>query len=154
MEIIRILETAMPNADENRATWKDVEEWIAEYPDRENWNRWRTIIKPLVERAIASQFDSLFRAGQSMSHLVLSTLDHHGLRYEPRVTVEVTHDWKLRISWSTHNIWFRSPSQFEIVEPRMAFPVFTRYLQHLWKETSPEPIPEILRDGHNYEPEI
>ena len=26
-----------------------------------------------------------------------------------------------------------------------AFPILTRYLQHLWTETVPEPIPEILR---------
>jgi hypothetical protein len=141
----------MPIADENRATWSEIREWIDEYEDREYWNRWREIVKPLVERAIDSQFDSLFRAGQSMSHLILSTLDHHGLRGEPHITVNVTPDWKLRISYSMKSTWFFPPQQFEIVEPGFAFPVLTRYLQHLWEETMPEPIPELLRDRRNYE---
>jgi hypothetical protein len=143
----------MPIADENRATWTEVREWINEYPDREYWNRWRAIIEPLVDRAVASQFDTLFRAGQSMSDLIFSTIDHHGLRHEPRVTVNVTPEWNLRISYSTHNLWFMSPQQFEVAEPHLAFPVLTRYLQHLWEETIPEPIPEILRDRNNYEPD-
>jgi hypothetical protein len=144
----------MPTTDDNRATWKQVRVWIDEYPDREHWNRWRAIIVPLVERAIDIQFDSRFRAGLSMSLVILSTLDHHGLRNEPRVTVEVTSDWKLRIAYSTHNISLMSPKQFEIVDPHCAFPVFARYLQHLWEETMPEPIPEILRDRRNYEPDV
>jgi hypothetical protein len=141
----------MSNADENRATWKVVKNWIDEYPDHEHWNRWREILLPLMERALLFEFDSLFRAGMSVNDVILSTVDHHGLRDEPRVTVAVTPDWRLRISYSTQNIWFHPPAQFEIAEPHLAFPIFTRYLQHLWEETVPEPIPQILRNRGNYE---
>lgn len=142
----------MTAADKNRETWRQVQEEIETFPDREEWNRWRSLVTPLVERAIESEFDSLFRAGMSLSHLVFSTLDHHGLRNEPRITVDLTTDFNLRISYSTSDLWFQQPTQFEIVEPRLAFPVFTRYLQHLWEETLPEPIPEALRKRSNYEP--
>jgi hypothetical protein len=36
--------------------------------------------------------------------------------------------------------------------PNAAFPAFTRYLQHLWEETVPEPIPEALRRKENHVP--
>lgn len=142
----------MSNADENRATWKLVGSSIEKYPDQDDsWNRRRAVISTLVKRAVESEFDSLFRAGMSVSPLVFSTLDRHGLRDEPRITVEVTSDWSLRVSYSTWNTWFKQPTQFETVIPRLAFPVFTRYLQHLWEETIPEPIPEVLRKRSNYE---
>jgi hypothetical protein len=106
---------------------------------------------PILQRAVDAEFDSLFRAGMSMSHIIFSTLDHHGLRDEPRVTLDVRPNWEVRISYSTQNIHFHSPSQFEEVDPSSAFPVLTRYLQHLWEETVPEPIPELLRQKKNYE---
>jgi hypothetical protein len=144
-------EDMTPVGDQNRMTWKLIRHWMDEHPDLDYWNQWRQIVVPVVERAIQCEFDTLFRAGTSMSHLVFSTLDHHGLRDEPRITVDVTEHWSLRVSYSTKNLWFTQPTQCEIVTPEMAFPVFTRYLQHLWEETVPEPIPEVLRKRSNYE---
>ena len=143
----------MSISDENRTTWKLVQGYAREYPDHEHWNRWRGTISPLMERAIECEVDSLFRAGLSMSTLILSTLDHHGLRAEPRVSINVTQDWALRISYSTWNVEFKEPAQFEVALPSLAFPIFTRYLRRLWEETMPEPIPEILRRKENYRPQ-
>jgi hypothetical protein len=141
----------MVDSDSNQASWIEVQSRIQGYPDREHWNRWREAVMPILQRAADAEFDSLFRAGTSMDHIIFSTLDHDGLRDEPRVTLDVRFNWKVRISYTTHNIHFRSPNQFEEIDPSSAFPVFTRYLQHLWEETIPEPIPELLRLRKNYE---
>ena len=137
----------MGNADDNRATWQQVLGHVAEYPDDEYWNRWRSIVSPILKRAVELEFDSLFRAGMSIHHVILSTSDHHGLRDEPRVTLQVTKDWTIRISLTRSNVWFSEPTQFSIVEQSSAIPTFRRYLWHLWEETVPEPIPSRLRTG-------
>jgi hypothetical protein len=115
----------MSIAEENRATWRLVRTFIDEYPNNEFWAPWRETVLPLLNRATDCEFDTLFRAGMSMSHLIFSTIDHHGLRDEPRITVEVTSEWKLRISYSTWNLQFKQPTQFAVAEPHQAFPVFT-----------------------------
>ena len=81
----------------------------------------------------------------SMHHTVFSTLDHHRLKLEPRVTVEVTQESEIKIHYSTGNVWFSSPTQSITIPSSEAFPALTRYLRHLWTETVPEPIPEALR---------
>jgi hypothetical protein len=141
----------MVNADENRATWQQVLGFVAEYPDNEYWNRWRAIVSPILERAVESEYHSLFRAGMSMSHVIFSTSDHHGLRDEPRVTLEVTKDWSIRISLTTNNVWFCEHTQFAVLDESSAFPTFRRYLWHLWEETMPEPIPERLRSKTQFD---
>ncbi len=80
-----------------------------------------------------------------MSHVILSTLDHHGLKDEPRVTLEVMKDGRIRISLTRNNVWFTEPTQFAVVEESSAIPTLRRYLWHLWEETVPEPIPARLR---------
>jgi hypothetical protein len=133
-------------ADENRATWQQVLRFASECPDNEYWNKWNSIMRPLISGAIELGYDSLFRAGTSMSHVILSNLDHHGLRDEPRVTLEVFKDWTVRISLTRNNVWFSNPTQFAIVDPSSALQTLRRYLWHLWEETVPEPIPDVLRE--------
>lgn len=135
----------MVSADENRATWQEVLGFVAKCPEKEYWNRWKTIVSPILKRAMELEFDSLFRAGMSMSHVIFSTLDHHGLRDEPRVTLEVMKDWRIRISFTRNNVWFGEPTQCAVLDESSAFPTFARYLRHLWEETVPEPIPDRLR---------
>lgn len=135
----------MVSADENRATWQQVLRSVGNYPDEEYWNTWRAIVSPILEHAVELEFDSLFRAGMSMHHIIFSTLDHDGLRDEPRVTLEVMKDWRIRISLTRNNVWFNKPTQFAILDESNAFQTFRRYLWHLWEETVPEPIPERLR---------
>ena len=116
------------------------------YPDTEYWNRWRSLIDPLIQEAVAAGYDQLFRAGMSMHHIIFSTLDHNGLRGEPHVTVSVTKEWKIKIEYSTANTHFASPIHSEVAESGSALPTLTKYLQNLWTETVPEPIPEQLRN--------
>jgi hypothetical protein len=137
----------MVSADENRATWQQVLRRVEEYPDNEHWNRWKAIVSPILERAVELEYDSLFRAGMSMSDVIFSTLDHNGLKDEPRVTLEVMKDRRIRISLTRNNVCFREPTQFAIVDESSAFPTFRRYLWHLWEGTVPEPIPDRLREA-------
>jgi len=129
----------------NAESWAAVVRDNTEYPDTPYWNKWRSVISPLIDEAIKAGYDKLFRAGKSMHHILLSTIDHHGLREEPRVTLAVADNWKIHIHYSTANMYFGSAIQSQLVQPVEAFPVLTRYLQHLWTETVPEPIPEVLR---------
>lgn len=82
-----------------------------------------------------------------MHDMIFSTLDDHGLRDEPRVTLNVTTEFRLQISYSNRSICFYKPLKSVIVDSSEAFPIFTRYLRHLWVETVPEPIPKELRGG-------
>lgn len=86
-----------------------------------------------------------FRAGQSMHHIVFSTLDHHGLRLEPRVTVEFHPLQELRIAYGTANLGFCTPELEYSLPFDEGFATFRRFLHQLWTATVPEPIPEEIR---------
>jgi hypothetical protein len=129
----------------NEESWTCLVQAYDEYPDTPYWNGWRSTIAPLIDQCIRAGYNALFRAGMSMHHTVFSTLDHHRLKLEPRVTVEVTQESEIKIHYSTGNVWFSSPTQSITIPSSEAFPALTRYLQHLWTETVPEPIPEALR---------
>jgi hypothetical protein len=135
----------MHTPDDNRASWQQVFERIAEYPDTEYWNQWKRMILPILQRAMEQEFDSLFRAGMAMHLIIFSTLDHHGLRDEPRVNLQVMKDWNLRISSSKNNVEFNEPAKFAAVDQSAGFPTLVQYLQQLWEETMPGPIPDRLR---------
>ena len=133
-----------PSEMSNPETWADIVQFAQEFPDTEYWNLWRSTICPLLDQALNLDYDRLFRAGSSMHHIIFSTIDHNGLRGEPHVTICVTEDWKIGIYYSTASIHFHPALESIVVDPNDAFPVFTRYLRHLWEETVPEPIPEEL----------
>jgi hypothetical protein len=137
----------MISATSNAESWLLVLNEKRQYPDTEYWNRWRSLIDPLIQEAAAAGYDQLFRAGMSMHHIIFSTLDHHGLKGEPHVTVSVTDDWKIKVEYSTTNTYFSSPIHAEVVTTGSALPTLTKHLQHLWTETVPEPIPVQLRKG-------
>jgi len=80
-----------------------------------------------------------------MHDILFSTIDHPGLKNELRVKVSITKDWKIEIGCGNGMEGIGMTVQAHTVLPADAFPMFTRYLQHLWTETVAEPIPEILR---------
>jgi hypothetical protein len=135
----------MISSTANPESWISVRSENRQYPDTEYWNRWRSLIDPLIQEAMAAGYDQHFRAGMSMHHLIFSTLDHPGLKGEPHVTVSVTKEWKIKVEYSTANTYFASPIQSEVIAPESALTTLTKYLQHLWTETVSEPIPEQLR---------
>jgi hypothetical protein len=139
----------------NEESWLYVLQVYAGYPDTPYWNQWRSTLVPVTERCIEAEYNRLFRAGTSMHSTTFSTGDHEVLRFNPparlrlspplnpKVTLAVTKDWSVRISYYDISSFRRRQSS--TVAPSDAFQALTRYLQHLWIETVPEPIPEVLR---------
>jgi hypothetical protein len=68
----------------------------------------------------------------------------------PKVIVAVTKDWRVSITYSNISVSLRR--NWSTVGPSDAFQTLTRYLQHLWTETVPEPVPEVLRRRTELQP--
>jgi hypothetical protein len=133
----------------NEESWQFIVENNREYPETEYWKKWRSIVDPVIDQSIAAGYNRCIRAGKSMHDLLFSTLDHHRIHHEAYVRLRVVDNQQLEIQFIPANY---APAisgphkESKVVEPYAAFPVFTRFLQHLWTETVPEPIPECLRD--------
>jgi hypothetical protein len=146
----------------NEESWLYVLQHYVEYPDTPYWNQWRSILVPVTERGIEAGYNQLFRAGTSMHRTTFSTGDRDVLRFnpsarfrlspplDPKVFLEVTTDWQIRISYYDISVFRRGQSS--TVAPSDGFQTLARYLQHLWIETAPEPVPEGLRRKTELEP--
>jgi hypothetical protein len=142
------------NTEKNRASWAKVVHDIDHAPAHAAFNRLKTMVSPILHRAILAQFDCLFEADGYFNHIKFFPPNSEGSRKGPRVTLELRApiDPHLYISLCDWDIQYQSPAQCIPVMPDAAFPTFTRYLQHLWEETVPEPIPDALRRKENYVP--
>jgi hypothetical protein len=140
------------NSGDERTGWANTLRLIEDPEGHPSFARRRTILLPIVKRAIEAQFDLLFEADLYFDHLRFYPTGRS--KTGSRVTVELRAPAypMLYISLSNCDIQYQSPQQFTGVLPEQAFPVLTRYLQHLWEENVPEPIPEILRRKENYVP--
>ncbi len=105
----------------------------------------RQVVSALEGRGLVP----LFRIGQSMHHIILSTSDRHGLTSEPRVTVEFHPEEQLvRVAYSRANLYFAEPLTEERVAVSAAVPTTLAYLRRLWSDTKPSaPIPDALTTG-------
>ena len=89
---------------------------------------------------------SLFRAGQGMHQIIFSTLDHHRLASEPRVTLELhATEHQVRVAYGFGNLYFEKSTAEETVPESEALRVIIAYLARLWSETKSTPLPEPLR---------
>jgi len=81
-----------------------------------------------------------------MHHIILSTLDHHRLASEPRVTLEFhPSEQEVRIAYCRANLYFHEPLSEERVPVSSAVACVLEYLRRLWAETkAPAPIPKEL----------
>lgn len=131
---------------DNAESWQDIQHFIAEFPDSENWSRWKPMARNIVGSLSARGLAPLFRIGQSMHHIIFSTVDHHCLSSEPRVTLEfLPKEEVVRVSYSSANLHLKEPASEERVALSFAVPCVIRYLRRLWCETKPEvPIPDAL----------
>jgi hypothetical protein len=125
----------------NIVSWEDLERLIEEYPDNSQWTEWKTLARKFVDESVKLGLNRYFRAGQSMHHFVFSTLEYHGLRDEPRVTVAFRPENDIRIAYGTSNLQFSTPMVEYTLPFDLAFPTFRRFLNQLWKATMPEAIP-------------
>jgi hypothetical protein len=129
----------------NIASWNDLAASIEEHPEDAFWTPWKMLARRFVGEGIEVGLNRNFRAGRGMNHFIFSTLDHHGLRLEPRVTVELHPKSKLRIAYGTNNLYLFSPELEYTLEYIPAFVTFRQFLNHLWTETVTDPHPEELR---------
>jgi len=139
--------------DDNRASWARIVHCVDDAPSHPAFNRLRKTVSPILHRAIRAQFDSLFSAACYFDHILFFPPSEDKSGSGLRVTLELRSpaDPHLYISLCEWDIQYQSPAQCARVMPEKAFPVFARYLQHLWEEAVAEPIPEVLRRKENYE---
>jgi hypothetical protein len=128
----------------NICSWNDLGASIDEGPEDTYWTPWKSLARRFVGEGVVMGLNRYFRAGRGMNHLIFSTLDHNGLRREPRVTVELHPKSELRIAYGTTNLYFFSPELEYTLEYEPAFVTFRRFLNHLWTETVTDPLPEEL----------
>jgi hypothetical protein len=136
----------MPARD-NPESWIALLEFVAEFPDNSTWSDWKLVATEFIQRGIACGLHRRFRAGQSMHTLIFSTLEHHGLGDEPRVSVVIRSREEIQISYLTTFVFTRCSSRDVVYQLPFedAFATFRRFLLQLWTATVPEPIPDDIR---------
>ena len=129
----------------NIASWVDIGRFIEEYPDS-SWAKWKTMARRFVKFALDRNFNRHFRAGQSMSTLVFSTLDHHGLRHDACVSVSLRPPDTIHLSYAPSIPAVKGDSELTYELPYdEAVVTFQRFLNHLWEMTVDEPLPSDMR---------
>ena len=142
---------AMPFFPENNAeSWQQLRKFIEEFPGNARSSAWKQMAGGVVSELERRGLIPLFRAGKSMQHVIFSTSDHHGLRDEPRVTLEFQPEQQeVRIAYSKADIRFHEPLIEAWVSAPVALQVTLGALRRLWTETWPaQPMPEELQE-HN-----
>lgn len=131
---------------DNLESWQDIQQFIAEFPDDDYWSKWKPLVRGVVSELEVRGVAPLFRIGQSMHHIIFSTVDHHRLSSEPRVTLEfLPNEQIVRVTYHYASIHFSDPVLEECVAPSLAVPAIFRYLRRLWSETKPDTqIPDAL----------
>ena len=130
----------VPYLDTNEESWEEVRRSVQEYPNTDHWRAYKTFASTLLDEAIASGIHHYFRAGTSMSHIILSTSDRR-LEYlsppPPRVTLQCETQPGF-ISWSHANIFFSEPERRENLCEKNALQTVRSYLADLWQATHPD----------------
>jgi hypothetical protein len=123
---------------DNLESWQHIHEFIDEFPDDVHWSQWKPMVRDVVSSLEARDLAALFRIGQSMHHIIFSTLEHHGLTSEPRVTLEFHPTGQaVRVTYSCSNLHFGEALSEECVPITAAVPSTLGFLRRLWSETKP-----------------
>ena len=136
---------------DNPESWQDIHRFVDEFPDDAYWSKWKPMVLGVLSMLESRGLAPLFRIGQSMHHILFSTLDHHRLTSEPRVTLEFhPNEQTVRIAYSCSNLEFNEPLSQETIPIAAAMPLVLGYLRRLWSETKPAtPIPDVLTPNAN-----
>ncbi len=131
---------------DNLESWVDIHAFVASFPDDEYWLQWKPIVENVVSQLEARGLAPFFRVGQSMHHVIFSTLDHHQLVEEPRVTLAIEPEEKrVRVAYSTANLWFQPAIAEQRADVSASVPIVLAYLRRLWLDTKPTvPLPSPL----------
>ena len=131
---------------DNESSWASVLAFIDEYPEDANWSDWKRIALRIIRQLQSLGATSMFRVGQSMHHIVFSTLQHHGLSSEARVTIEIDGaTQRVRVAHGYGNLWFSTPTKQVTCPSDDVMNALTQYLRELWLETKAAPLPHELR---------
>ena len=134
-------------------SWTWITEWVESLPSHnENWTPFTAFVAPVLHACVRAGLNEYFRVGQSMSHIIFSTAENHGLeKYNPQPPrVTLLHDRKTNqwfIAWSHLNLLVR-PEAVERQDSVTSETVLLRlksYLADLWRETqNGKPLPAAL----------
>jgi len=131
----------------NPHTWLAIRRFIEAFPN-DKWSEWKRIASGIVTALEKLGLVDDFRIGQSMDHIIFSTVNYHGLvNAEPRVTLEINPEAKtVRVAYSTANIWFNPSLREEVFPEADATGGILQFLRRLWLGTKPnKPLPRALR---------
>ena len=129
----------------NIQSWAHLCEFIERFPDPSGAD-WKRLARRFIQWGLDRSFDRHFRAGQSMSTLVFSTLDHHGALYEPLVMVSLLPPETMKLVYSPATPAGKGDTRLEYeLAFDEAMPTFQRFLNHLWELTMSEPLPSDMR---------
>jgi hypothetical protein len=134
-------------------SWTWLAAWVEDLPSRNaNWTPFTAFVTPVLSACVCAGLNEYFRVGQSMSHIIFSTADDHGLeKYNPpppRVTL--LHDRKINqwfIAWSHLNLIVRPEAmeRQDCVTSETVLLTLKSYLADLWRETqNGKPLPPAL----------
>ncbi len=131
---------------DNPESWKQIHEFIDEFPDDAYWSAWKSMVRDVVTKLEERDLVPLFRIGQSMHHIIFSTVDHHRLTSEPRVTLEFNpKDQTVRVAYSSANLYFSEPLSENRVSVTACLGTTLDYLRRLWTDTKAgTPVPDAL----------
>jgi hypothetical protein len=133
---------------DNLESWKVAMSLIAEQPDDLYWSSYKRTAFDLFSSLEQRELNRVFRAGTSMHDIIFSTLDHHILKDEPRVTIAIQpKDERVKVFYSYSNVEFgpNAPVSEEACGNTDALPTILHYLTRLWVETKQnEPLPPGL----------
>ena len=123
---------------DNLDSWEAIKQSIDEYPDNDEWSVWKRMASHTVSQLENLGLAPIFRIGQGMHHVMISTTDYHRLQNEPRVTLEFhAEDESVRIAYGSTNLGFDEPDSERTVPIEEAVPGILPYLVRLWRQTKP-----------------
>jgi hypothetical protein len=139
---------------DNLESWPYIHAFINRFPDNAYWSEWKRMVRSIISDLETRGAASLFRIGQGMHQILISTLEHHGLASEPRVTLEFDPEQQsVCVSYSQtlvgeEEYGFARPLAQERVSISKAMPVVLSYLRRLWIETKPNTnLPDMFKAG-------
>lgn len=127
----------------NLESWQYINRFIYSFLDDEHWSRWKPMAQSVVGALEARGLAPMFRIGQSMHTIILSTSPHFGLTIEQRRVCLDFHpsEQVVHIAYGPGR-----PEKEERVALTNALPLVLHYLQRLWRETKPDvQMPEGLK---------
>jgi hypothetical protein len=136
-----------------RESWAWLTKWAESLPSQNtNWIPFTAFVVPVLNACVRAGLNEHFRVGQSMSHIIFSTAEEHGLeKYSPpppRVTLLQDKDLWF-IAWSHLNLLTRPEAleRQDCVNCETVLRTLKSYLSDLWRETRQgEPLPAALEE--------